>query len=196
MALSHLKNSRSITDIDTDTSMQGVALSMFFELALRIVLAKSDWSFARKIATLANVADAPNDEWAGSWRTPSDCVKAQYIVTGARTFSRNSPPVPMEIGVDVTGGLIFCDFTSDDPPDLKYTFYQSTVSLWKPRFALAFTYKWAELCARILTGGDPTGLEQKCRGDFEMELSAAIAEDANSGQKDLPPESEFIVGRG
>jgi hypothetical protein len=197
MALYALKNSKTVTDIDSDTSAQGVILNTFFEIALRITLAKNDWSFARKIAALSNVADAPNDEWDGSWRSPSDMVKALYIVTGQRTFSRNSPEVPFEIGVDVTGGLIFCDYISTDTaPNLKYTFYQSTVSLWKPRFALAFSYKWAELAARTLTGGDPQGLEQKCVMDYEREILAAIAEDQNSGQRDLPRESEFIEGRG
>lgn len=195
IALYTLKNSRTVTDIDSDTGTQATVLNTFFEIALRTVLAKNDWSFARKIAAISNVEDDPNDEWKGSWRTPADCVRPLYIVDGNRTPSKTSPHASFEQGVDVTGGLIFCDFQSDETVTLKYTMYQTTVSFWKPRFAMAFAYKWAELAAPALTGGDPTGLGRIAAAMFEAELLAAIAEDTATGQKDAPAESEFITGR-
>src|SRR4026207_2188099 len=91
----HLKNSKTFTNVDTDTSIQATAVLAFWDDTLQELLRAFDWPFAKLIDDLALVEDDPNDgvEWGFSYRWPSNCLKARYIVDGNMQPSAQTPRI-------------------------------------------------------------------------------------------------------
>lgn len=194
LALLHLKNSKSMTDIDSDASAQSLLLLAFWDIALGMVLEDFDWPFAKTIAALALIESDPDDgvEWAYSYTWPSDCKKPRYIVDGNLEATTEAPRIAFEEGAD---GSVKRILTNEEDAILAYTKLVTDVTLWSDRFSLAFSYKLAALAASTLAGGDPTGLGQKAEAMYEREMSKAKAFYLNMRQRGAPPESEFITGR-
>lgn len=194
-ALLHLKNSKLITNVDTDNSIQSTAFLTFWDDTVEEMLRLFDWPFAKNIDTLALVEEDPDDgvEWAFSYRWPADCLKVRYIVDGNMQPSAQAPRIPLEIGRDATGKLILTD-----EPDavLAYTMSIDDVTFMTPKFRSALSWRLAELVAPVLCGDDRTGLGARAGAQYKLALSEAIAEDRNERKPDQPRESEFIEGRG
>jgi len=193
-AMFHLKNSKSFTNVDTDSSIQATVVLAFYDDALREMLEEFDWSFAKVIADLALVEEDPDDgaEWAFSYRWPSNCVKARYIVDGNLQPSFQSPRIPFEEGADATGRTIL---TNEEDAVLAYTKAITDVTIMSTRFRNALGYKIAHKAAPTLCGDDRAGLGQRALQNYYLELSAAKALDLNQRRRDNPRESEFIEGR-
>lgn len=193
-ALLHLKNSKLITNVDTDNTLQSNAFLTFYDEALEEMLVEIAPPFAKRYVALAVVEEDPEDgvEYAFSYRWPSGCLAARYIVDGTVTPSINAPRIPFEIGGDDTGKLIYTD---EEDASLAYTASVDDVTLMSPRFRRTLAYKLAYLVAPVLCGDDRTGLGQRAQMNYEMSISRAKAEYANERQAEAPPESEFIGGR-
>jgi hypothetical protein len=193
-ALLHLKNSKLITNVDTDNTLQSTVFLTFYDDALEEMLRAFQWPFAKRLVELAVVEEDPDDgvEWAYSYRWPSDCLLARYIVDGNKQPSRQSPRISFEVGADDTGRLILTD-----EPDavLAYTASVEDVTAMSPKFRSALAKKLAGLVAPTLCGDDRTGLGPRAHAAYELEMSRAIAEYRNERQPDGPIESEFIEGR-
>lgn len=194
MSLLHLKNSESMTDIDSDASTQSLILLAFWDVALGMVLEDFDWPFAKKIDDLALVETDPDDgvEWGYSYRWPSDCKKPRYIVDGNGKPSAVFQRIEFEEGVDNTGKLIFTD---EESATLAYTKTVTDVTLWSDRFSLMLSYRLAALTAKTLCGGDPTGLGQQAEQQYQTLLTQTKAHYLNMKSTGTPRESEFIEGR-
>ncbi len=193
-ALLHLKNSKLITNVDTDNTLQSNAFLTFYDDALEEMLRECDWPFAKDIETLALVEEDPDDgaEWGFYYRWPATCVRARYIVDGNLNPSPVSPRIPFEIGADDTGLLILTD---EEDAVLAFTKSVDDVTLMSPRFRRTLSYKLAYLVAPVLCGDDRAGLGRSAQMNYELELSRAKAEYLNERQRSAPPESEFIEGR-
>lgn len=193
-ALFHLKNSKTLTDVDTDDSVQSRAFLMFYDDALREMYEEFEFPFSKTIEDLALVEDDPDDgaEWGHSYRRPSLCAKPRYIVDGNMAPSAISPRIAFEEGADSTGGLIFTD---EDDAVLCYSKIITNVALMPGKFRKALSYKLAYLVAPTLCGEDRAGLGQKAFALYELEYSRAKAEALNTRQSGTPRESEFIEGR-
>lgn len=193
-ALLHLKNSKLITNVDTDNTLQSTTFLAFYDDVLEEMLRDFDWPFAKRIATLALVEEDPDDgvEWPFSYRWPSLCVKARYIVDGNLQPSSQSPRISFEIGADDTGLLIF---TAEEDAVLAYTAFVEDVNVMSPKFREALSYRLAYKVAPTLCGSDPTGLGQRALMMYEAEVAKAKAEYMNERRPDAPRESEFIEGR-
>ncbi len=193
-ALLHLKNSKTLTDIDTDGSIQANVLLAFWDDAVEEVLRDFDWPFAKRIVDLALVEEDPDDgvEWAYSYRWPSGCLRARYIVSGTVAVSTTTPKVAFEIGGDDTGLLIL---TNEVDAVLAYTKSVDDVAAWSPRFRSCLSYLLAFKSAPTLCGADPSGLGNKAWAGYELELSKAKAEYLNERQHGQSREAEAIEGR-
>jgi hypothetical protein len=193
-ALYLLKNSKTITNVDTDTSIQATVINTFYPDVLNELLRKFDWPFAKKIDDLALVEEDPNDgvEWLFSYRWPSDCVKARYIVDGLLQHTVTAPFIEFEVGSDVTGRLIL---TNEEDAQLCYTMAVTDVTLMPESFRKALTYSLAYNISPTICGDDRTGLGQRAFQLYQLELSNAMAEFKNERKWGFPPESEFILGR-
>ncbi len=193
-ALLHLKNSKLITDVDTDNTVQSNAFLAFYDDALEEMLRAFDWPFAKRSVALAVVEEDPDDgaEYGFSYRWPAGCLRARYLVDGNLEPSAHNPRIPFEIGSDTTGQLIYTD---EEDATLCYTHSITDVTVMTPKFRSALSWKLAELVAPVLCGADQTGLGDKALMKYELELSRAKAECLNERDRGTPAESEFIEGR-
>lgn len=191
MALSHIGVSKPIGNLDTEQSQEAAACRTFYEISRDSVMRAIQWPFATKIAALALIEEDPNDEWAYSYRYPSDCLDIRKIQSGIRNET-SAQRIPYKIASDDQGLLIFSD---REDAILEYTVRIENVDLFPPDFMMALSYKIASYIAPRLTAGDPFKLNEAMLAMYKMEVSAASANAQNEQQPDQFPDSEFIQAR-
>lgn len=188
LALSHLGIGKEISNLETERSEEAGACRRYFDIALDMVLSDFSWPFATKIADLALVESTPNDEWAYSYRYPTDCLKARRVLSGNRNDNRQSR-VPYKIANDTSGIILFCDFTD---AQMEYTARVSDPVLFPSDFTIALSYLIASFIAPRITSGDRFGLTKEMMQFYKMSLLQAQASAVNEEQPDQEPDSEFI----
>jgi hypothetical protein len=188
LALSHLGIGKEIADIDTESSAEANTMRRFYEIARDKTLRDFNWPFATKIANLVLVETSPNNEWAYSYRYPSDCLRLRKIQSGIPYDNRQSR-IPYRIGQDDSGKVIFCNLSS---PVIEYTKREIVTSLYDSDFTMAFSYLLAHYSAPRLSGGDPFKVGDKAMANYDMEISKAKATSYNEEQAPMEPESSFV----
>ncbi len=191
MSLSHLGIGKEIANLTTETSQEASAARRYYGVARDTVLRDFPWPFATKITTLSLVASNPNDEWAYSYRYPSDCLYIRRILSGIRNDYRESR-VPYKIAQDSAGLLIFTD---QGTAQVEYTIKAIDPLRYPADFSMALSYMLAALIAPKLTGGDQFKLGDKAFKLYYLLLTQAAAKAFNEEQPDVEPDSEFIRGR-
>lgn len=191
MALGHIGVSKTISNVDTDSSKEARAIRTYYEVALQDTLSDLDWPFARSFKTLTLVEEDPTDEWAYSYSYPSDAVKIRKIYSGVRNDTRDSR-VPFNIYTGAASKLIYTDQAS---AKVKYTKEISDTSLFDPTFVLAFSYKLAYYVIPTLSGGDPFKMKREIANDYELHIDRAERNVLNEEQADKEPESSLIRAR-
>lgn len=192
MALAHIGEGEAISNLDSDTSPEASVCRRFYTTALNALISDYDWTFARKYAAFNLVASAPNSEWGYSFRVPADLHKLRRILTGDRRITADNL-VAYEVGQDASGGLIFTDVNE---LQARYTVKITNMAILPEMFVMAFSYYLAMLILPRMAPSDPYKLATGLRQSFLFHLSQARASDANNGQDDPEPESEFVRIRG
>jgi len=192
LALSHLGVGKTISNIETDRGDEALACRTFYDVARDEMLRGFPWPFATRIVDLALVEEDPNDEWAYSYRYPTNCMKLRRVLSGIRNDTRQTR-VPYKEGADDDGLLIFTD---KEDAQLEYTVREENPERFPVDFTLALSFLLAGYIAPRLTAGDPLK-----KGDFAMRMSSAKAAMAaatavNEQQDEEPPETESIAARG
>ncbi len=191
-ALSHLGSSKEISNLMTDASSEAAACRRFYEPARDEVLRDFAHPFTTTIAALAEVEQSPNDEWDYSYRYPSDCMMFRKIQSGVRN-DRRETRVPMRIGRDATGRLIFTDQANAIG---EYTYKETDISKWPIDLQNALSFLLAAYIATRVTGGDPFKLGEAALKKYMMMKTKAENNALNEEQPDSLPDSEFIQDRG
>lgn len=193
LALSHLGIDRDVVST-TDSTKEAAALRLVYDVDLDEILRGFPWSFARKEAALVSVSASPaaTDEWAYSYRVPSDSVIIRRIQSGNRQDNRTSR-VPFVLSRDSTGLLVYTD---EPAAKAVYTFRNVSTTDYPADFVKAFSYKLAAHIAPRLTAGDPFGLEPKMTRMFLISMSEAASSNAAEEQPDDQNPSEFERARG
>lgn len=192
LALTHIGQGAGISDIETEQSDAADACRTVFKIARNVTLRQFKWPFANQPGVaLGLVETAPNDEWAYSYRYPSDAEKVLRIWSGIRNDTRQSR-APYKIVNNSDGKLIYTDVVN---AVMEYTVRVDDVSLWPSDFCMALSYKIAYLIAPRLTGGDPFKLGQNAFQMFNTEITNAKAAALNEEQAEEDPDSEFIRTR-
>lgn len=191
LALGHLNQATEIQELDTDNSAAARACRRFFETARKLVLRDFPWPKATKITALALVEEDPNDEWAYSYRYPTDCLQARRIRSGLRNDNRQSR-IPYRIVYDAAGALIYTD---QEDAELEYTVNVTTFTRLDEDFVIALSYRLAAYIAPMITGGDPNKLGDRALRNYKMELAQARANALNEEQAEEEPYSEFERAR-
>lgn len=191
MAISHLGTGATIANLDTEESEEAAVCRTFFDTAFEATLREFDWPFARVYEELTLIEEDPTEEWAYSYRYPSDCKMIRKILSGTRNETR-ATRVPYGISKDAAGRLILTD---QYDPVARYTQDISDLSLCTSDFNMAFSFKLAMYIAPKLTQGDPYKLKQDMQASYMAEITNAKALATNEEQKDEAPESEFIRAR-
>lgn len=192
-ALSHLGVTSRIADLDTDKSKEAIACRTFFDQARAELLRDFVWSFASKIVTLAKVADNPNIDWAYSYRVPVDKIRCIRILNGISRFEVRETRIAFKLSNDSAGALIYTD-----QPDaqLEYIFDQTDLSQAPPDFNATCSLLLAAYIGPQVMAGDKYNLRRTAFEMYQVKLGYARMNDANEGQGDDFPDSEFVTVRG
>ncbi len=190
-ALAALGVGDQIANVDTERSAEARACRLFYEDTLKEVLRDFAWSFATHSVVLALIESDPNDEWAYSYRYPTDCLMARRILSGQRSDTRHTR-VPYKVIADDAGGVLYTD---QQDAELEYTFFNDDTQRFTPDFTTAFVNLLSVRIAPMVTAGDPFGLQEKNIRLYNYQIAKAKANAANEEQTDEEPEPETISGR-
>ena len=188
IALSHLGSAKDVANVETEASQEAGACRRFYDMALKATLRDFPWSFATKIADMQLVEEDPNDEWAYSYRYPSDCLRMRRILSGNRNDT-NDTREPYKISRDASGLLIFSD---KENAEIEYTKYETDPLAYPEDFVVALSYRLAAFIAPRVTAGDKFKLGAAAMQNYLFEISRAESTSLNEQQADIHPDSEFI----
>ncbi len=191
LALGHLGSATEITNLSTQKSPEAIAMRRWYETVRRSTLRAFHWPFATKIAALALIEQDPNDEWAYSYRQPSDCLMDRKIQSGVRNDTAQSR-IPYKVSKDASGLLIFAD---KEDAVLEYTIDVTTVELYPDDFVIAFSLRLAMYASPKICGDDPAKFGQRAGQLYLLEIAAARNNAFNEEQSEEDPESELVRSR-
>jgi hypothetical protein len=191
MALSHLGIGKTIGNLDTEKSQEAISCRLFFDRAMNATLRDCEWSFATKTVTLSLVEEDPTDEWAFSYRYPSDCKYFRRILSGIRNDSRQTK-VSYRVVSDTVGQLIYTD---EEDAIAEYTKKIETVANWPDDFVLALSARIAVYISPRLTAGDPFKMGDRALRLYLSEIGLAQAATFNEQQEEEAPDAESVRAR-
>lgn len=191
LALSNIGVGQEISNLTTERSAEALACRRYFDHVRDLVFRAFPWPFATRIQALALVEEDPNEEWAYSYRYPTDCLMFRKIQSGIRNDTRQTR-VPTKIGNDSAGKLIF---TNKEDSIAEYTVLVEDPEQYPPDFVSAFSFLLAAHIAPRLTGGDPFKMGDKALAKYQAAIGEAESNAANEEQAEELPESEFIRAR-
>lgn len=207
MALAHLGNSDQIANLD-ENSNEARACLLFYEQCRDEVLGAFPWPFATIIDALALVEADPTDEWAFSYRYPSDALTVYRIPSGFDRAAFQSftwpcsltdwpygfPAVPTRFRIvsDDEGKLIYTD---QEDATIEYTKRETDPTRFPADFTNALALKLASDIAPMVAGGDPFKLGDKAFQKYRLAVSDARARAANEERADPPPDSSLVTSR-
>lgn len=186
MALGGIGVSHEISSL-AEASSEAEQVNRFYAATRNELLRDLSPQFARRYVALALVASEPNDDWAYSYRYPSDCLRALRIVDGNRVQTAR---IPWEIASDTSGKLIYTD---QDDAKLRYIARIEDPEQFDPSFVEVLYWKLAWKLATPLS-------RSKSERDHAFEMyrvarSIANANDGNEGERDNDPDAESIRAR-
>lgn len=191
LALGHLGQGQTISDIDTEQSNEAKTCRVFFEVCKNSTLRDFTWPFATKFKTLDLVEEDPTDEWSYAYRMPNDCLDVRRILSGIRNDNADSR-IPYIIAQDNAGLLIYTDL---DEADIEYTAKCENPVIFPPDFEMALSFRLAAVIAPRITAGDQFKLGIRALELYNQHIARAIATAKNEEQKDKQSESSFIRAR-
>lgn len=190
-ALRHLGVSKTIANIDTEQSSEANTCRAFYETVRDATLRDFNWPFATKFEDLGLVEENPNDEWAYSYRYPSDCLNLRRIVSGNRNETA-ADRIVYKISRDDSGRLIYTD---QQDAAIEYTMRVTSTEEFTPDFVLAFSFNLALFIAPQVTAGDPFKMGDRAERMYNFLMTKAQAQAANEEQPDALPDADYIVAR-
>lgn len=140
MALGHLGKD-GITAMN-DNSAEGRACNFWFDISAREALTGSTWTFARKLAVLAELTNDFAERWVYKYDEPADALTIVRVV--ASYDPRGDVPVDMER----MNGFIY---TNVSPASVDYVFDNLTTTSWSPQFDMAVSFLLARNMSMQLT---------------------------------------------
>ena len=147
MALTHL-GQRTITSLN-EASEPARRLNLIFATCRDAVLEDHDWSFARKMEALAEVADVTVPGWDYVYAEPARCVKVRKIFNDSTVSKKDSDPYD-KVLLSSTNTKAIVTNTAD--AYARYTFQVTDTTLFSPSYIQALSLKLAADSAQALTG--------------------------------------------
>lgn len=191
MALSHLGIATEVGNVETDRTEAAKAFNRFYQPTRDEMLEEFPYPWSMVTASLGLVEADPTDEWAYSYRYPSNCLKLKRIQSGIRNDNPDSR-IPYRISRDSTGKLIYTDI-----PDavMEYQFRETDPGRFNPLFVTALSFMVAYKMAPRMTKGDPFKLGNRAFESAQIWLGKAKASSAGEEVPEREPESELIRSR-
>ena len=203
LALAHIGNTKGLSNVDTDTTVEANMCRLFYDQCLNDMFESFQWPFARTRADLGLVENDPTPNWAYSYRMPSDA--GRLIAVGdtdlfvawdwnwAGNWNEHNLgmiriPLPLyEVVGDSAGKLIYTNIVD---AVIYYERRVTTPTLWPVAFANALAWKLAAEIALPLSR-DPN-LAQNAERRYEQEVSRAYAAQLNESPTEIVEDSEIV----
>lgn len=112
---------RPITSFEDGTA-ESIAAGREYELAVEECLAAFPWKFARQLATLDKMAEAPEGRWDTFYELPGECIYLRAVLGADGEAPIQYDRLENRIACNETGQIVV-DFT-----------YRAAESLWPPYF--------------------------------------------------------------
>lgn len=144
IALGRLGQSK-IMSLD-DASQQARYCNLFYEPTRDEVLRAHPWSFAKKRATLTQLAASPPFGWVNAFELPTDCLRPLQV--------NEWEPYEADDNWVVEGNQILTD---DDTVQLLYIAQIADCTMFDPLFVKALSMKLAAEIITALTGSREQG---------------------------------------
>ena len=189
LALTNLRETYRIQDIETEDSEQAELANLWYDTARLQTLELFDWGFASVRLTLATHAGAaPSASWAFRYQYPADCAKFREIVNPIST-NDDSPPYEVEQAeVDGTKSIV----TDVESAVGRYTKNETNVSMFTANFVICLSYNLAQFMASISTDKNA---KTEMMNMFYSSLNIAGGSDANEGIPREERDAGWIRGR-
>lgn len=191
LSLAHLGIGLTITDLDTDNTVEAKTCRMFYDIATNHTLSRFRWGFAKVVEALTLVEERPNRDWFYAYAYPSTCLYGHKILGAERNPSRWQE-IPWQVFKGTSQSLIMTD---QPEASLEFTKKSTDLDFLPADFILANSYFLASLIAAKLAKGNYTKLVQSIRLAYDMEIREAATRNANEQKRDVRPESDLIIGR-
>lgn len=189
MALANIGNSHPIEDFfPNDRSTEAFQITLWYDHSREEALESHNWNFARKRAALSEHAtEPPSGQWTFRYVYPSDCIKIRKIVN---PVGRDADRSPFQIEIVDGEKTILTDV---EAASAVYTFDQTQVTLYSPKFINALSYLLAHYIAAPLVGDQD--VKARMLETFTRTVRSATGSNAQEGGEDDPREAEWISGR-
>jgi len=190
MALGHTGVQQTIASLD-EQSNEARACKRFYTQTVKEVLQKFNWPFATRYVLLAVVEEAPNVEWAYSYRYPTSCEKVRRVIPSDITVDDNYRD-PFVVASDSSGKLIYSNQLT---AMAEITFSVTDSLLFDSMFVGAVSWRLASLIAPSLTGNNFKEVVTHTINGYKEAISAASTFAMNEGHVSTSPYSEIIQAR-
>ena len=191
LAISHLGQGKEIANVETEKSSEAATMRRLQPVVIEMFLKNFPYSFCNVTVALNLVESDPNDEWAFSYRVPTDCLKRLRILSGMRNDNRQTR-VPFHVGKDDQGELIYTD---QESAELEYIQFVDDPSKYPVDVFLAMSFLLAGLAAPRMLGEDPFKMGERAMKMYQYFKGQADAADVNDQQQEEPPEAEAVRAR-
>lgn len=188
LALSHLGVSATIQSF-TERSTEASVTSLWYDFARLQVLESHDWSFARKVVTLALHDDAASGLWTYRYQRPADCVIIRTLVN---PLGRSMDAVPFQLE-NSDNGETETILTDLEDATCRYTFNASAPNLFQPGFIQSLSYLLAHYAAMPLTNSQD--LQAIMLNSYIRSQRNAAAMNSNEAVGDVPRDADWIRER-
>lgn len=188
LAIAHLGISLLVQDVN-ETTQQAIQCGLWFDVAAEELMTRRDWAFASKRQVLAELASPPAN-WNKKYAYPSDCLKARQIVISGERDPRKAQRIPFEVSTEATQRVLYTDQST---AELIYTARIATPDLYPPAFAVALSWRLAELVGPSLA--TQPAFVQRAQTMAEQSYLAAAAADGNEGESGPEPDGDFLSAR-
>lgn len=174
---------------DADESEQARKCGLVFKTVAQAELRRQAWSFARKRATLAPLADTTlgGQDFSTGYNLPADCLRlvtlnGNWVFGSIREGFTGGDPV-----YAIEGRVLLTGYAGRTPEGAAYIAYISdvseTVSLWDAAFVDAFAARLAAEITQSITKN--LTLKQSLKQDYVE----ALKEAKRTNAIELPPQA-------
>lgn len=141
MALSHLGNYGTVSDIDSPETDPEITFSIWYDISRQTFLKMTMPNFALSRKTVAQKSGTPPYPFAYHYEYPSDCLKVLGI--GSIEDKKND--------YSVEGRSIYTDVLYEDGMPIRYIGDITDVTIMSPEFKVGFSWYLASHVAADIT---------------------------------------------
>lgn len=196
LALSRVGEKQAIDNLNANTTAAKLC-KVLYENCRDSALEEAWWSFAKRRATLAVLADDENDAearenspWTYVYSLPADCLVPRYIETGLPNPAPDQR-IPFELEDDATEGRLL--LTNQETAELVYTMRQTLTGKYTPKFCDALAWRIAYELHFALPVKPAVG--ERAMQMYRFTIADAAASDRAHQTPSPPPKPSSVRAR-